>query len=84
MLVAIIIIYVIVGSASAVGNLGSWLFKSNLFALLLLPFLVPYYLIAGDKQQKRDTIQVIKGIGMFLMLWAVLSAIAYIIRLLFF
>lgn len=80
MLEMLIIIYIVVGSASAVTNLGNWIFKSKIFALPFVPFLITYYLIKGDKTQKKEAVLVLKGIGLFIAAWAFFTVIFYLIK----
>lgn len=65
MLELLFIIYLVVGSLSAATNLGNWLFKSKILALPFVPFVIVFYLIKGDKQQKQEAVVILKGAGVF-------------------
>lgn len=69
MLVTLFVFYVIVGSASALGNFGKWLFRSNIIGFLFLPFMIIYYLINGNDKQKKEAVSILKAVGLFIIVF---------------
>jgi len=68
-MIAILFIYVALG----VGSLFSSFLRSGVWAVVLLPFMLIYFLFFGKSQRRKEAITVLKvillGCGVYAFLW---------------